>query len=62
MSSSSKKIQTANSPRNGIFSAVDEQSRQTPAIEFRDVKLQFDEQIVLDDISFKVVGANCCLF
>lgn len=54
MNSSRKKVQTANSPANGIFSAVDDQSRQTPAIEFRHVKLQFDEQIVLDDVSFNV--------
>ena len=54
MNSSRKKVQTANSPENGIFSTVDDLSRQTPAIEFRHVKLQFDEQIVLDDISFKV--------
>lgn len=33
---------------------MDPSSRLVPAIEFRDVELAFDEQVVLDGISFKV--------
>jgi phospholipid/cholesterol/gamma-HCH transport system ATP-binding protein len=38
----------------GIFSAVDDESRLIPAVEFRHIKLSFDDHIVLDDVSFKV--------
>jgi phospholipid/cholesterol/gamma-HCH transport system ATP-binding protein len=38
----------------GIFSAVDDESRLIPAVEFRHIKLSFDDHTVLDDVSFKV--------
>jgi phospholipid/cholesterol/gamma-HCH transport system ATP-binding protein len=37
-----------------MHSATDDSSRITPAIEFRDVYLAFDETVVLDGVSFKV--------
>ena len=36
------------------FHEVDDRERITPAIEFRNVTLAFDEQVILDDLSFKV--------
>jgi phospholipid/cholesterol/gamma-HCH transport system ATP-binding protein len=36
------------------FAEVDDRDRVTPAIEFRDVTLSFDEQVILDGLSFKV--------
>jgi phospholipid/cholesterol/gamma-HCH transport system ATP-binding protein len=36
------------------FHEVDDRERITPAIEFRDVTLAFDEQVILDRLSFKV--------
>jgi phospholipid/cholesterol/gamma-HCH transport system ATP-binding protein len=36
------------------FQEVDDRERITPAIEFRDVTLAFDEQVILDRLSFKV--------
>jgi len=36
------------------FQEVDDRERITPAIEFRDVTLAFDEQVILDGLSFKV--------
>jgi phospholipid/cholesterol/gamma-HCH transport system ATP-binding protein len=36
------------------FAEVDDRERVTPAIEFRDVTLSFDEQVILDGLSFKV--------
>jgi phospholipid/cholesterol/gamma-HCH transport system ATP-binding protein len=36
------------------FQEVDDRERVTPAIEFRDVTLAFDEQVILDGLSFKV--------
>src|ERR687895_1058817 len=36
------------------FAEVDDRERVTPAIEFQDVTLSFDEQVVLDGLSFKV--------
>jgi ABC-type multidrug transport system fused ATPase/permease subunit len=37
-----------------FFSAVDDESRLIPAVEFRRIKLSFDDHTVLDDVSFKV--------
>ncbi|HKO97674.1 MAG TPA: ATP-binding cassette domain-containing protein [Pyrinomonadaceae bacterium] len=37
------------------FHEVDDQQRIIPAIEFRDVVLSFDERVVLDRLSFKVL-------
>jgi phospholipid/cholesterol/gamma-HCH transport system ATP-binding protein len=36
------------------FQEVDDRARATPAIEFRDVTLSFDEMVILDGLSFKV--------
>ena len=36
------------------FHEVDDRERITPAIEFRDVTLSFDDRVVLDRMSFKV--------
>jgi phospholipid/cholesterol/gamma-HCH transport system ATP-binding protein len=36
------------------FHEVDDRERITPAIEFRNVTLAFDEQVILNDLSFKV--------
>ena len=36
------------------FNEVDDRERITPAIEFRDVTLSFDDRVVLDRMSFKV--------
>lgn len=36
------------------FQEVDDRERITPAIEFRDVTLAFDEKVILDRLSFKV--------
>ena len=38
----------------GIDSAVDDQARLTPAIEFRNITVAYDDRVVLHDISFKV--------
>lgn len=37
-----------------IFDSVDNVGRVTPAIEFRDVFLAFDDKVILDGVSFKV--------
>src|SRR5882672_4245697 len=37
------------------FHEVDDQHRATPAIEFRDVRLAFDERVILNGLSFKVL-------
>jgi phospholipid/cholesterol/gamma-HCH transport system ATP-binding protein len=36
------------------FAEVDDRERITPAIEFRDVTLSFDDRVILDGLSFKV--------
>ena len=49
-------------PRGGVstaaaestFAEVDDRERITPAIEFQDVTLSFDEKVILDNLSFKV--------
>ncbi len=38
-----------------IFTTVDDQSRVIPAVEFRNVNFAYGDQIVLDDISFRVM-------
>src|SRR4026207_319181 len=37
------------------FHEVDDRERAIPAIEFRNVRLAFDERVILDDLSFKVM-------
>ena len=37
------------------FQEVDDRNRAIPAIEFRDVTLAFDERVILDRLSFKVM-------
>jgi len=37
------------------FLEIDDRNRAIPAIEFRDVVLAFDERVVLDNLSFKVM-------
>src|SRR6202023_1067132 len=37
------------------FREVDDSDRVIPAIEFRDVHLAFDDRVVLDSLSFKVM-------
>lgn len=39
---------------NPLEESMDDRARMVPAIEFRDVSLAFDDQVVLDGISFKV--------
>ena len=38
-----------------VFTAIDDQSRVIPAIEFRNVKFAYGEEVVLDDISFRLM-------
>ena len=38
-----------------IFSAVDDDTRVIPAVEFRNVTFAYDDQIILNDISFRVM-------
>src|SRR5919112_6351706 len=40
--------------RESTFHEVDDRERVTPAIEFRDVTLSFDDRVVLDGLSFTV--------
>lgn len=40
---------------DSTFSEVDDSDRITPAIEFRDVLLAFDERVILNRLSFKVM-------
>src|SRR5215203_2865676 len=37
------------------FSEIDDRGRVVPAIEFRNVRLAFDERVILDNLSFKVM-------
>ena len=37
------------------FHEVDDRDRAIPAIEFRDVLLAFDDRVILDHLSFKVM-------
>jgi len=38
-----------------IFTAIDDETRITPAVEFRNVKFAYGDHIILNDISFKVM-------
>ena len=38
-----------------IFSTIDDDTRVIPAVEFRNVKFAYGDQIVLNDISFRVM-------
>lgn len=40
---------------DSTFAEIDDRNRAIPAIEFRDVRLAFDDRIVLDGLSFKVM-------
>ena len=40
---------------DSTFAEVDDRNRETPAIEFRNVHLSFDDKKVLDNLSFKVM-------
>ena len=41
--------------RTGVFTAIDDETRVIPAVEFRNVKFAYANQPVLDDISFSVM-------
>src|SRR5437868_792524 len=41
--------------QESTFHEVDDQLRAIPAIEFRDVVLAFDDRVILDHLSFKVM-------
>jgi len=45
---------SANADRS-TFHEVDDLDRAIPAIEFRNVVLAFDERVILDNLSFKVM-------
>lgn len=38
-----------------IFTTIDDETRVIPAVEFRDVKFAYDDQIILNGISFRVM-------
>lgn len=38
-----------------VFTAIDDETRVIPAVEFRNVRFAYGDQIVLDDISFRVM-------
>lgn len=44
----------SHSARESTFHEVDDRERVTPAIEFRDVTLSFDDRVILDRLSFTV--------
>ena len=44
----------SNAAAESTFAEVDDRDRVTPAIEFQDVTLAFDEKVILDNLSFKV--------
>src|SRR6185503_4325182 len=39
----------------GIFTRIDDESRVIPAVEFRNVKFAYGDQIILDNISFRLM-------
>ena len=41
--------------QESTFHEVDDRMRAIPAIEFRNVVLAFDDRVILDDLSFKVM-------
>src|SRR3954451_15914755 len=47
--------QVSEAAAESTFAEVDDRERAIPAIEFRDVRLAFDERQVLDSLSFKVM-------
>jgi ABC-type transporter Mla maintaining outer membrane lipid asymmetry ATPase subunit MlaF len=47
--------QVSQNAAGSTFAEVDNQERIVPAIEFRDVVLAFDERIILNKLSFKVM-------
>jgi len=42
----------------GILTSIDDESRVIPAVEFRNVKFGYGDQIILNDISFRVMRAS----
>jgi len=38
-----------------ILTTIDDNTRVIPAVEFRNVKFAYDDQIILNDISFRVM-------
>ena len=47
--------QVSQNAADSTFAEVDNQDRIVPAIEFRDVLLAFDDRIILNKLSFKVM-------
>lgn len=47
--------QVSDDAADSTFMEVDDQDRVVPAIEFRDVVLAFDDRVILDRLSFKVM-------
>lgn len=47
--------QVSQNAAGSTFALVDDRHRAIPAIEFRDVVLAFDERVVLNKLSFKVM-------
>ena len=45
----------SNNAAESTFHEVDDQDRAIPAIEFRNVVLSFDDRVILNDLSFKVM-------
>jgi len=38
-----------------FFTAIDDETRVIPAVEFRNVKFAYDDRIILNDVSFRVM-------
>jgi phospholipid/cholesterol/gamma-HCH transport system ATP-binding protein len=47
--------QVSDNAAESTFGEVDDRDRIIPAIEFRDVRLAFDDRVILDGLSFKVM-------
>ncbi len=47
--------QVSENAAESTFAEIDDSDRAIPAIEFRDVTLSFDERVILDRLSFKVM-------
>lgn len=45
----------SNNAAGSTFHEVDDQHRAVPAIEFREVRLAFDDRVILNELSFKVM-------
>ncbi len=54
VAASSDDGQVSEAAADSTFAEVDDSARVTPAIEFRDVHLSFDDRKILDGLSFKV--------